>query len=150
MILKHFTLLSKGWYKRPFDNTDPEAIWELAKKVLIADEYQPDNRTDVLSIIISAMTPLFEKTSSDLAMDMINCLNPKCTYKIGYFTEDCDEHFVMQVSKCKYDYQTAVLYYYMYKTRYIKSELIGRLPQPDPNVAELSKALTKTDKVLFN
>lgn len=109
MILKHFTLLSKGWYKRPFDNTDPEAIWDLAKKVLIADEYQPDNKSDILNIIICNMTPLFDKTGIDMALDMLNCLNPKCTYKIGYFTEDCDEHFVMQVSKCKYDYQTAVL-----------------------------------------
>ena len=38
----------------------------------------------------------------------------------------------------------------MFKTRYIRSELIDKLPQPDPNVAELSKPLTENDKVLFS
>lgn len=145
LSLKQFALFSKGWYHKPNKEENNENIWEQVKTILRADNYQPDTKNDVLSILITAVTPILEKDKTDLIFDLISGIEPKNTHTIGYFTKDS----MIKNDNIDYDYKTAVLYFYIHKVHFMRGKLTGKLPKPDPSIMPLSKELTQTDLALF-
>lgn len=144
--LKQFALFSKGWYFKPRQEENSENIWEQVKTILRADQYMPDTKNDVLSILVSNITPFIKKDSASLAMELISSIEPNNTHTIGYFTKTS---LFYKNENIEYDYKTAVLYYYMYKVNRMDRSITGKLPKPDLNIMPLTKELTETDLALF-
>lgn len=132
--LKHFALFAKGHYAWPKENTEHnEKMWDCVKSALCADDYQPQTKEDIINILISNIAQYGKKNKVDDAMDFVNAIHPQNCYKIGYFTTD---FFLARgyVKRIKYDYMTAVLYYYISKVRFMQKKNFGKLPKPDARV----------------
>ena len=154
MNLKHFALFAKGHYKWPKDNKlQHDLMWDCVKQVLIADDYQPDNRNDIISILMSNINKFIDKSKEDLVFDLVNGISPRNCYSIGYFTKD---FFLAKgyLKRIKYDYQTAILYFYITKVRYMKADTFkDGLPEPNPSVLEISHidhGILKKEKLIIN
>lgn len=145
MDLKHFTLFAKGHYKWPRNNKDHDNnMWEYVKKALEADDYMPGNRGDIISILMTNTTKHIDKSKDDLVFDLVSAISPNSCYSIGYFTKN---HWLAigYQKRVKYDYQTAILYYFISKARFMTVDKFISLPKADPNVLPLNE-FTETNK----
>jgi len=146
MKLNNFVLFCKGWYKRK-DDSNPENIWDDVKTVLCGDDYQPETHGDVLYIVINNMTEYFKKDTTAFAMELIDAIHPFNCWKIGYFTKD--HNWVKGSNDIIYDHQTAVLYFYMSKIKFLDKNITGKLKEPDPKIMQLNHKMTKENKKMF-
>jgi len=137
--LKHFALFAKGHYAWPKENIKhDEKMWDCVKSALCADDYQPQTKADIVNILISNVAPYGKKNRVDAAMDFVNAIHPRSCYSIGYFTSD---YFLARgyLKRVKYQYMTAILYYYINKVRFMDKKNCGKLPKPDASVLEIDK-----------
>jgi hypothetical protein len=136
MKLKHVALYSKHHYERSGD------VWEDIKKCLIADDYTPYSKTDVLNIIIRNVTPLFHHNTPDFATILIDGISPHNCWKYGFYHKGC-----AWVKDCKefpeYDYETATLYFFLSTLMGSTIMELGGLPDADKKVLPFSKDLKR-------
>ena len=138
MKLKHFALFCKGHYAWPKANKEhDEQMWECVRLALCADDYQPETRHDILHIIVSNVTEFTNDDKERFVLELTNAISPYACYNIGYFTRD---FFLAKgyTKRVKYDYQTALLYFYIHKVRFMHANVIDGLPKPDPKILELA------------
>ena len=138
MNLKNVTLYAKGWYKKSND------IIEDLKKCLNADDYCPCDRGDVCNILISnlSQTPwLMRNGISYYINDLLSGINPKTCWKIGYYTKNNAPCYKPEENETypEYDFQTAIIYYYLSILRFMEMKDLGGLPKPSKKVLPLSK-----------
>lgn len=137
MNLKHVALYTKFHYKKSDD------IWADIKKCLEADTYMPRNKEDILTIIIRNVVPLFNMPTADFAMVFTDALYPYNCWKYGYYHNDCK--WVKDYKKLpEYDYQTAILWFYLSKLQGATIDECGGLPQADEKVLPFSETLLES------
>lgn len=139
-MIDNFVLYSKHWYKRSNN------IWADIKKCLEADEYLPDDKADMLSIIINHFAPLLQHNGSEYyTRELIFGVTPEQCWKYGYYTKEAKwikggkEYDELP----DYDYMTAVLYYFMSNVSSMEISKIGKLKKPLNTVLEFSSIDTK-------
>jgi len=136
MNLKHVALYSKHWYKRTDD------VWGDLIKCLEADDYQPQTKYDVLSIITNNVAPLFKQWGIEhYTMDLISSISPHNCWKHGYYTKDhrwAVERWPELASKT-YDYYEATLWYFLSKLSNSTIIELGGLPKPSSKILPLNK-----------
>lgn len=136
MRLKHVALYSKHWYKRSDD------VWADLIKCLEADDYTPQTKYDVLSIIINNVAPLFNKWDIErYTIDLISAISPQNCWKHGYYTKD---HTLAverwpELAYKNYDYYEATLWYFLSKLSNSTITELGGLPKPSKSVLPLKK-----------
>ena len=140
MALEHFALFSKMHYEWPKENRDhDDNMWKSVEKCLIADDYMPQTRHDIIHILTMNIVKYHgKKDRTDFMLDMLNKTRPESCYQAGYFTQD---YFLAKgyLKKVKYDYNTALLYYFIHSVKFMKAKSIYKLPKPDKNVLPLRK-----------
>jgi hypothetical protein len=133
MNLKHLALYTKNHYERSGD------VWEDVKKCLIADEYTPFNKNDILHIVIRNVVPLFKY--NDLVyytIVLVDGISPYDCWKYGYFHKLCS--WAKDSDKLpSYDYETAILYFFLSTLQGSTVEELNGLPEADSNVLPLNK-----------
>lgn len=132
MNLKHLALYTKNHYQRG------EFVWQDVKKCLLADDYQPDTREDMLQIIIRNVSPMFNgMTIPDYTRLLVEAIHPHNCSKYGFHVS---EHVQLQMEKVDhigYYYKTAILYFFLSKLQGATVDECGGLPEPDGNVLPL-------------
>ncbi len=107
--LSHTILYSKGWYNKTND------VIEDLKRILCYDDFQPCDKNDIISILISS----YEKSIDIRLINLISEIHPENCWKIGYHYEDG-----------KYDYYTAVIYKILSDFRFLNNKnWIPRVPK---------------------
>lgn len=144
--LKHFALYAKKWYAQSDD------IWADVKKCLEADQYTPFDRMDIISIVHRNVCRINKKNVEDFVFAMIQEIHPNNCWKFGYYTED---HQWENNKGCtvKYDYETAILYYYKSIVNMSDRKVLGELNiRPDANVLPLREDITEESiqRILLN
>ena len=76
--LSHVVLYAKGWYKITDD------IWEDLANILVLDNYNPWNKSDVFSIIISAFQSSGIYRITELKEVLVR-ISPSECWKFGYY-----------------------------------------------------------------
>lgn len=137
--LMHFALLCKGHYEWPKSNKDQHAnMWEYVKKALHADDYQPQTKEDITGILIANVTKHIKKDKDTFTSMLLNAIHPHGCYSVGYYTRDW-QFAKGHTKRVRYDYQTAVLYFYIHHVRFMNVNEFGEMPSPDARVLPLSR-----------
>lgn len=133
MNLKHVALYTKFHYEHGDD------VWDDITKCLQADDYTPDSKGDILSIIINNVAPLFKMEIHYYTLEIIEALDRLNCWKFGYYTQDhkwaVNKWPELQLKV--YDYQEAVLWFFLSKLQRSKVSELDGLPKADPNVLSL-------------
>ena len=144
MNLKNVALYSKHWYQRSGD------IWEDIKTCLKADDYMPDNKQDILNIVIRNVAPFFKSSSyyniEQFTPYFIDEIAPYNCWKYGFYHKKCAWAFKTEEEKNsapEYDYQTAILYFFLSRLANATITECDGLPNPDKKVLPLSKNAKK-------
>lgn len=139
MKLKHVALYTKGWYQRTDD------IWADIQACLVGDDYTPFTKQDILDIVIRNVTPLFSNyTVSDFTIELISSINPVECWKNGYYHKEHTWIPKKESEKfAEYDYQQAVLWFYLSRLQRATVYECGGLPKKaNEKVLPLSKKET--------
>jgi len=137
MKLKHVTLYAKNWYKK----TD---IWEDVKKCLEADGYTPFSQKDILIIIISNVSKfLFERKNFDITTytrELVEYTCSKECWRTSYYHNKSNwvKEEDLKILP-DYDYDVAVLYFFLFKLWLADLDELDGLPKPDKSVLPLRK-----------
>jgi len=133
-MLKNVTLYAKGKYHKSGD------IWADVKKCLEGDDYTPETKVDILSIIIAQMSRICfkDKGIDTIMLEVYNSIRPEQTnIETGYTHRQSKYLIQRNDSIVNYDVNEAILWYYLTKIRFLTVSDIGGLPAPDPNVLPL-------------
>jgi len=111
--LTNLVLYAKGWYKIT-DN-----VWDDLLKILKLDDYVPNDKSDILSIVINAFEK-FDIQSSNLR-EVLFGISPTECWKVGYYVKG--HKWVKDADKLpEYDLHTAIIYYVLSHLRFIDNE----------------------------
>lgn len=135
MNLKHLALYMKGHYERG------NAIWDDVKKCLIADDYEPNTTGDMLGIVIRNVAPMFSNYGiPEYTRELVEAIQPSICWRYGFYTKEhtwCKPEDIANFPD--YDYQTAILYFFLSRLQGATVKECGGLPEADPNVLPLTK-----------
>jgi hypothetical protein len=145
--LTNVVLYAKGWYLQTDD------IFEDLRKILELDDYLPNNKFDVYSILLHHVqsSNLYRWTE---LKEVMNGIHPHNCWKVGYYTNYNVPFFIDR--KCgqnlpEYDMVTAFVYYTLSNLRnldntqwYVKMPQVHKYPRAkDVTINQLYKQFGK-------
>lgn len=114
--LTNVVLYAKGWYKRT-DN-----VWDDLIKILELDGFQPFNKWDVYSIILTAVQKSNIYRWTDLT-EVLMGIHPNNCWKFGYYTKENEGWAGNDTIIHEYDMPTAFIYYTLSNLRFMENSL---------------------------
>lgn len=134
--IANVALYAKAWYKRSGD------VWADVIKCLKADDYEPNNRHDVLAIIMRHTVPLMGTDVLHYTQRLLEAIDPHTCWRYGFYTKNHTWALKNwpELANVEYDAHTAMLWFYL---SWLQGEEVvklgGKLPAADPNVLPLRK-----------
>ena len=143
--LGHTARYAKLSYKHSDD------IWADIMACLRADDYTPSTHAEVLGIIANNVTPLIKDDIRKYTFDFMEATNPLTCWTNGYLTSDYIPLPLKKGDKDlstdkKYDYQEAVLRFFLRKLTLTNGVDLGELPEASFKVLPLSDEAEKNRK----
>jgi hypothetical protein len=147
MELKHVALYAKGHYRRS-DN-----IWEDLRACLEPNGFIECEKEDIVVLITNAVSPLIALRwpTKQLMNNFINEIRPHNVWRFGYRTKDYP--FAKEEEKKDYpdyDYDEAIVRYYLSELVSQKVTDLGGLPLPSKKVLPLRRNLSSHAKVALS
>jgi hypothetical protein len=122
--LTNFVLYAKGWYHETDD------IWTDLIKMLNLDGFSPFDKSDVYSILLSAVQDSQIYRWTELKEVMYG-IHPNNCWKFGYYVkQNCRWSIKSESELPEYELPTAFVYYVLSNLRFISSEhWIPKMPK---------------------
>jgi hypothetical protein len=121
----HVALYSKNWYQSSGN------VWDDVIKCLNGDGYTPLKKRDVINIMLGHVLNI-QTDPESFTSKMIEAIEPSETWKCGYYHSD--HTWVKPMNQEKYDYQTAILHFFLSILGNSKLVDLGELPTVDETI----------------